>query len=140
MPKEVKHAPGALLPKPAQQSQLQCNNTDTITYGDLKVASKAILTGIIKPEDLKRAQLEDEYCRRHIQTTRQKRSKNFTVRKGILFYKTQIVLPTALLDILINSKHFSIFGLHASITRIKRDINNHYHCQPSQLSNKLRAL
>ena len=58
MAKEVPYAPGALLPK-------HCNNVEatSISYSDLTTASQAVLTGLIKPEDFRRAQQRDSHCR-----------------------------------------------------------------------------
>ena len=66
MPKEVKNAPGALLPTcscTTTRIDLLCNHNDTIDYSDLKIASKAVLSGMIKPEDFKKAQRLDPHCR-----------------------------------------------------------------------------
>ena len=40
----------------------------------------------------------------------------------------------------INTKHFSVFGLHASMTRIKRDITSKYHVRHRTLTKKLQKL
>ena len=53
------------------------------------MSTKAILAGIIKPDDLKKAQAEDAYCRHHTDTVKKKRTKNFILKKGILFFKTK---------------------------------------------------
>ena len=66
MPKEVKYAPGALLPTcqcTIKQIHFECNHNETIDYSDLKIASKAVLSGMIKPEEFRKAQKLDALCR-----------------------------------------------------------------------------
>jgi hypothetical protein len=50
------------------------------------------------------------------------------------------VLPTALLDLLIQSKHFTVFGMHNSITRMTQDIRRQYFVHQKTLSKKLKVL
>jgi hypothetical protein len=66
-----------------------------------------------------------------------KMPKHFTFQQKILMFginRKKPVLPTALLDLLIQSKHFTVFGMHNSITQMTRDICRQYivhqkHCQ-----------
>jgi hypothetical protein len=83
MPIVVKTTSVALLPRFNNQhiNKIPATQMKFLTYGDLKIASKAILTGIIIPDDLKKAQIEDVYCTHHLETTRKKISENFLCEK-----------------------------------------------------------
>jgi hypothetical protein len=63
---------------------------------------------------------------------------------NLLYFKNQLnlklVLPASLLDIVINAKHFTVFGLHFSRSQIERDIQQHYHVQQSVLTKKIKNL
>jgi len=145
MPKEVKYAPGAKLPLnhiSILAHQLNCNAADVIDYTDFKTASRAVLTGALTPLQFSIAQKDDNYCSRLIANV--KNFKKFSIIDGLLFFKGQdrlkLVLPTSLQDVVINAKHFSIFGLHFSKSRIFRDITKRYHVQANPLRKKLRLL
>ncbi len=68
----------------------------------------------------------------------------FTVIEGLLFFKSytiiKLVLPVALLDMVINKKHFSVFGLPFSKTWISRDICAQYFMRQSKLNSWLNDL
>ena len=160
LPKESFKRPGVILPQREKRSRLdtfdnpaiecntaqcqteECNTTDTMSYSDFKTSSKAILRGILSKEDFKEAQQNDEYCLKILNSTRH--HLNFVLIEGLLYSKRQnrlrLVLPVALLDIVINAKHFSVFGLHFSRTRIQRDISSRYHVQMSVLNKRLKRL
>jgi hypothetical protein len=63
---------------------------------------------------------------------------------NLLYFKIQfnlkLILPASLLDIIINAKHFTVFGLHFSRSRIALDIQQRYHVQQSVLTEKLKQL
>jgi hypothetical protein len=55
--------------------------------------------------------------------------KCFSFQQNILMFginKKKPVLPTALLDLIIQLKHFTVFGMHNSITRMTHDICRQY--------------
>ena len=143
MPKEVRHAPGAKLPANVKvnETSYQCNSTD-MSYTDFKAVSRAILAGALTPEQFIQAQRADDYINHLIE--KKKRLKRFILINGILFFQNKRnlkpVLPVSLLDIVINAKHFSVFGLHFSKTRMQRDILSKYHVQQSILTEKLKML
>jgi len=162
LPKESMHRPGVILPqkhdqwrkKPRKEvhvhscqladKNIHCNHTEAISYTDFKAVSKAVLTGVLTPVQFRQAQNADAFCQ-HVQAQMQRNKlKRFAMIDNLLFYRTKnsckLVLPTALLDTLINSKHFSVFGLHFSRARILRDITARYHMPMSVLKNKLRIL
>ena len=68
----------------------------------------------------KDAQLADPFCARIMYKVH--KLKHYRIIKGLLFFKmaksTKLVMPNSLLDIIINAKHFLVFGLHFSKTRI----------------------
>jgi hypothetical protein len=141
--------PGALLPTNCcylARNRFPCNHTDVasnMSYTDFRAVSKAVLTGTLSTAQFKEAQREDEFCAKILSQT--KRHRNFIVIEGLLFFKfandrLKLALPKALLDIVIQAKHFSLFGFHFSRNRIMRDINNHYYIMPSVLNAKLKML
>jgi hypothetical protein len=143
------HRPGALLPACTcyiARKKLECNHitTDnTMSYTDFKAVSKAVLTGTLTPAQFKEAQREDEFCAKIL--AKNVRHRNFILIDGLLYFKyrsdrLKIVLPAALLDVIIQAKHFSLLGLHFSRNRIRRDINNHYYITQSILNTKLKLL
>ena len=145
MPKEVKHAPGAKLPSfsaDLKSIKIESNQAEYLSYGDFRTVSQAVLTGTLTKEQFKLAQLEDPFCSKTFKKWRQ--LKRFTVIGGLLFFKSftsiKLVLPVSLLDMVINAKHFSLFGLHFSKTRIQRDIIARYFVQQSELNRRLNLL
>jgi hypothetical protein len=113
-----------------------------MSYTDFKTVSRAVLTGALTPEQFKQAQRDDEYIAHLIR--RKKKLKKFIMIDDLLYFKNQfnlkLVLPSSLLDIVINAKHFTVFGLHFSRSRIARDIQQRYHVQQSTLTEKLKTL
>ena len=167
MPKEVRHAPGAKLhphsPRPTppvtaprrkvydkkeammfdcNHLTFDCNQNEPISYQDMSSISTAILKGTLTINQFKDAQIADPFCSRIIDKVH--KLKHYKMIKGLLFFKTnkntKLVLPNSLLDIIINAKHFSVFGLHFSKTRIMRDISARYHVQHATLRQKLQML
>ena len=145
LPKEVRHAPGAKLPAKSCDIKtiiVESNQAEYLSYGDFKTVSQAILTGTLTKEQFRLAQLEDPFCSRILKKWRQ--LKKFKVIEGLLFHNSlntiKLVLPVSLLDMVINAKHFSVFGLHFSKTRIHRDITTKYFVQQSELNKRLNFL
>ena len=113
-----------------------------MSYQDFRTVSKAVLTGILTPTEFKQAQAEDPYCSKIL--NKPNATKRFVLIDGLLFFKTgsniKLVLPQALLDLVITAKHFSIFGLHFSKSRVQRDINARYYVPHKILQEKLKTL
>jgi hypothetical protein len=145
LPREVKNAPGANIPTHTcsfTSMSLQCYHMNSMSYTDFKTVSRAALTGALTPEQFKQAQRDDDYIAHLIR--RKKKLKKFIMIDDRLYFKNQfnlkLVLPASLLDIVINSKHFTVFRLHFSRSRIARDIQQRYHVQQSVLTEKLKKL
>jgi len=128
---------------------LQCNaltmrgyEHQRLSYQDFSSISTAILSGILTVKDFQNAQRADDFCNQVIE--RIHKLRRYAVIKGLLFYRTKyickLVLPNSLLDVIINAKHFSVFGLHFSKSRIMRDITSRYHVQGTSLREKLQML
>jgi hypothetical protein len=98
--------------------------------------------GALTPEQFKQAQRDDDYIAHLIR--QKKKLKKFIMIDDLLYFKNQfnlkLVLPASLLDIVINAKHFTVFGLHFSRSRIARDIQQRYHVQQRTLTEKLKTL
>ena len=144
MPKETKYAPGAKIPTNSCNVQVktEINMAKSLTYTDFKTVSRAVLTGALTPDQFKQAQREDEYIATIIK--RIKKLRKFIIIDGLVYFRnrfsTKLVLPIALIDIVINAKHFTVFGLHYSKARIERDIMSKYHVAQSVLNEKLKML
>jgi hypothetical protein len=145
LPKEVKHATGAKLhktPCPIKPVTLECHQTDFMSNSDFKTVSEVFLTGTLTKEQFQRAQAEDSFCSETLKKV--KKLKRFMVIEGLLFFKfntiIKLVLPVSFLDMVINAKHFSVFGLHFSKTRKSRDICARYFVRQSVLNSRLNDL
>ena len=126
----------------ARVSHTRAIEEDLISYTDFKSISRAILTGVLTPQEFKQAQQQDPFCAHILENINSK--KRFTLIDGLLFSKQghtiKLVLPLSLLDLVINSKHYSVFGLHFSRTRMQRDIDARYYVPRKVLSQKLKLL
>jgi hypothetical protein len=150
MPKESMKRPGVILPKREKKKRvdestfdfMDCSAVETMSYDDFKTSSKAILKGILSKRDFREAQENDDFCSSILNSPRMHRG--FVVIEGLLYARKQnrlrLCLPIALLDIVINAKHFSVFGLHFSKSRIQRDIKERYHVPHSILNKRLKRL
>ena len=111
----------------------------TLKYEDFKSITKLLLSKDITPALLIQAQRDDQFLSKIINT--KPLSRQFIMVDGILFKKQhqglRLALPSSFLDAIINTKHFSIFGLHFSRTRISQDILSKYYVQISILNDKL---
>jgi hypothetical protein len=139
--REVKNALGANIPVHScslTSINLQCYHVNSMSYTDFKTVSIAVLTGALTPEQFKQAQRDDDYIAHLIR--RKKKLNKFITIDNLLYFKNQfnlkLVLPASLLDIVINAKHFTVFGLQISRSRITRDIQQRYHVQQSVLTKK----
>ena len=148
LPKESMKRPGVILPTrkkklaPSSMDIIQSHSVETMSYSDFKMSSKAILRGILSKKEFQEAQDNDEFCSKIKNSPHLHRA--FVLIDGLLYSRKRnrlkLCLPVALLDIVINSKHFSVFGLHFSKTRILRDISERYYVQHTTLNKRLRRL
>ena len=145
LPRESFRRPGVKLPACTCSTQqvlgIQCCHT-TISYSEMNTVAKAVTEGILTPQQFIQAQDADE----HISAIKSKRvlPKVFKLEKGMLMFiakrSWKPVLPEALIDPLIQAKHFTVFGLHNSKARICRDIRKMYYVHMSTLNRKLRDI
>jgi hypothetical protein len=95
---------------------MDCSAVETMSYNDFKTSSKAILKGVLSKRDFREAQENDDFCSSILNSTCMHRG--FVIIEGLLYARKQnclrLCLPIALLDIVINAKHFSVFSLHFS--------------------------
>jgi len=149
LPKESFRRPGIKLPICActtYSQGLPCNHL-TINYDELNSLSKVLTSGKIHKDTFIEMQNSDEFIANIKQKLKckelKKRPKMFAIEDGILYFgkNTQKpVLPIALLDLLIQSKHYTVFGIHSSKTRILRDIKGTYYVHMPTLRRKLTEL
>ena len=145
LPKESFRRPGVKLPICTCSTQqvygLQCCHME-ITYSDMNIVAKAVTEGILTPQQFIQAQDADE----HISEIKSKRvlPKVFKLEKGMLFFigkkSWKPVLPEALIDPLIQAKHFTVFGMHNSKAIICRDIRKMYYVHARTLNQKLQDI
>ena len=111
-------------------------------YADIEAQSQVICDGPIKVADFRKAQRLDTFCQ-DLETL-ENRPRRFVKKRDIWFYRFRNaykpVLPEALLDGVINMKHYSAYGLHASKTRVAREINNLFYILPHVLKQHLKDL
>ena len=142
MPKESFRRPGLLLPTCSctQLQEEECKHP-TMNYDELKTVSKILVGGQIDTKTFIEMQKADPTIQKMY--TRRNLPKIFSYQQNILMYgfkKKNPVLPIALLDLLIQSKHFTVFGMHNSISRMTRDIKKQYFTHTATLQQKLREL
>ena len=63
-----------------------------------------------------------------------------SLNNTIAIIKNFFIVLCLLIDVIINIKHYSIFGAHASIARITRDIQENFYVQRDILNSKLKSL
>ena len=123
------------------QNGTVCNHR-TISYRDFANISKFILPGQITLKDFIQTQrtcpIFGPICEQ-IQN-----HKGFQILEQVLFRTTPTkmkpVLPIALLDPMIYTKHYTTMGLHLSKTRIRRDIEASFYTDTATLNNKLTEI
>jgi len=137
---------GVILPTNACQAK-QCWDNDmglhclhtAISYTDFSSLAKIVLPGQMSIQSFIQMQKDDKTFGPIYKNINTKRG--YTLIDGLLFKNTQNslkpVLPTALLPAVINTKHYTVVGLHQSQTRIKRDIDSKYHTDSEALRNTL---
>jgi len=142
MPKESLRRPGVLLPTcSCSPLQIEECNHPTMNYDELKHIAHVLIGGKINTKTFIQMQKADENIQR-IEKIVPRSNLFFHIDKVLYFgkKKPKPVLPDALLDLLIQSKHFTVFGLHNSATRMKRDILSQYHVTRKILGDKLKML
>ena len=126
---------------PAQSSQIVAVNAINVTRQDLTEMCQIAMDGIVSRKELIAAQKFDPEWEETYKTLPQP----YFLHQKILWYedktdKARIVLPTSLIKPLLNAKHYSIHGIHHSITRIKRDVNFLYKTDRTALQRELNSL
>ena len=125
---------------PSKKAKLVHCNAINITRQDLTVMCQIAMDGALPVRDLIAAQKYDPYWEPFYRTL----PEPYFLHKKLLFYedspdKARLVLPSFLIKPLINMKHWSIYGVHHSISRIKRDINFLYKTDQDALSKELKT-
>ena len=131
---------GVILP--AMSGRFIQPQSSTITYTDFAHATRMITSGEISIKNLIIAQRDDPQLGRIIKL--KQLPPRFTYIDNVLYHKLEthyrLALPSALLDPLIHSKHFSVMGLHFSKSRILRDIQTKFFVNIKLLKYKLQLL
>ena len=142
MPKESFRRPGMLLPTcSCNIIQSETCAHPTMNYDELKHITQVLIGGQMSVKSFIQMQKADENIQKIAEIVH--RSKLFKYIENVLYFgvkNPKPVLPEALLDLLIQSKHFTVFGLHNSATRIKRDILQQFHVARKVLGTKLLKL
>ena len=131
---------GVILP--TNSAKLDKHRTNAITYTDFTHATRMITTGEVSIKNLIMAQRDDPQIGHIIRMS--KLPPRFTFISDVLYHKRdthyRLALPTAFLDPIIQSKHFSVMGLHFSKSRISRDIQTKFFVNIPALKAKLQQL
>jgi hypothetical protein len=116
---------------------------DFISYKDVGTLTYIVREGMLSIEQFKSAQREDEFCA-GVMDEIHLNDKKFKIVDGVLFRITRDtlkpVLPIVLISLIIQLKHFSIFGAHMSPTRINRDIKTDFYIPSDELFIALREV
>ena len=143
LPKEARwRTKGVRLP--INKTAIRCKNpeTRTLTYEEFQNTTKLILTKDLTPAILIRAQKDDLFTGPILR--QEKLNRSFAIIDGILFKKQaqgyKIALPETFYDAIINTKHYSVMGLHFSKTRILRDMLTRFYCNVSVLKKKIENI
>ena len=95
-----------------------------MSYQDFANTTKFLTPGTISIEAIRKAQKADPFTLNLLKN----KSTKFVKIDDVLFHSSpnrnenRLVLPNNLLDALIVSKHITVFGLHHSKTRMRREI------------------
>ena len=131
---------GVILP--ANSGRVIMAPPSAITYTDFSHATRMITSGDVSIKNLITAQRDDPQLG-HIIRMKQLPNK-FTLISDVLYHKLdthyRLALPTAFLDPLIQSKHFSVMGLHFSKSRIMRDLQTKFFVNIKEVKKKLQLL
>ncbi len=149
-PATSKYRPGVILPKHEPNTYSSCYNASLgqscshsqTSYNEFGNMTRLILPGNITKENFAKLQNADP---KYGKLFKQKPiKKNFKILDNHHFKfpvsPYRLVLPSSLLDAVINSKHFSLMGLHFSKSRIRRDVLAKYHCNVRDFNKKIQNL
>jgi len=127
---------------PAMAGQLIQPQSTAVTYTDFSHATRMITSGEVTIKNLIIAQRDDAQIGKIIKLP--VLPPKFTFIDNVLYHKLKthyrLALPSAFLDPLIHSKHFSVMGLHFSKSRILRDIQTKFFVNLKVLKQKLQLL
>ena len=149
LPAMSRFRPGVILPKRNNGCNSLCINGSLglaclhtqISYKEFGNMSRMILPGNITKENFALLQKDDPKYGKLFNENPMR--KGFKVIDNLLFKfnksRFRLVLPTSLMDAVINSKHYSIMGLHFTKSRIRRDVLAKYHCHVRELNKKLQT-
>ena len=139
LPAESLRRPGVILPT---YSLKPVGPTTHTTYTDFQHATRLLTSGDITKKQLIQAQKDDPRLSQIIK--KKTLPPYFLYIEDILYYSRygqyRLALPEAFLDPMINAKHFTVFGLHFSKTRIYRDITTNFFVNTQKLIQKLQFL
>ena len=127
------------------QSQTSDHNQDMdiLNYTDVQTVSNIITDGLLTIAQFKQAQQQDEFCCDIIEQGIPRKSK-FMLIDGLLFRNkpdgVKLVLPVALYDTVIFTKHFTAFGSHNSASRIERDTKANFYISSHMFQTKIKNL
>ncbi len=139
--------PGLILPKQCKRNchetalGINCIHLTIMSYTDFAHTTKFLTPGTISIEAIRKAQKSDSFTLNLLS----RKSKQFVKIDDVLFHSSpnrnehRLVLPNNLLDALIVSKHITVFGLHHSRTRMRREITSRYFVDMRTLNFKLNA-
>jgi hypothetical protein len=113
-------------------------NTTSQQYTTVKTITKTIQDGYLTIAEFKQAQATDNFCLKV--TQHNKLPKHYSIQDGILFYKDKIVMPESLTNIIVHTKHFTIFGSHFSAARVLRELKQVYHIPHKDIEQKVKNL
>jgi len=137
---------GAILPNtkcqittcPESHKGIACYHT-TISYQDFANVSKFVIPGQVSIKDFITLQRNCQIFGQIYEHP--EKHKGYKIVEGVLFRETPTqmkpILPIALLESAIYTKHYTIMGLHLSRTRIRRDIEAKFHTDIRTLNKKL---
>ena len=131
---------GVILP--VNSSRVLPPQTQAMTYTDFSHATRMITSGDVSIKNLIVAQRDDPQLGHIIRMSQL--PPRFTFISEVLYHKNgthyRLALPVAFLDPIIQSKHFSVMGLHFSKSRILRDIQSKFFVNVKVLKRKLQHL
>ena len=116
-----------LTPTPPTQPNTDEPPSSTITCHQLN--TRILTDGLITVATFRRAQETDDLFGPYLADNKPL-PPNWFIEKGILILKKgdadKLMLPANLLDAIIASKHFSLYGCHAPHSTLMLDISRHY--------------
>jgi Reverse transcriptase (RNA-dependent DNA polymerase)/RNase H-like domain found in reverse transcriptase/Integrase core domain len=111
-----------------------------IQYTDVKTITNIITDGTLTIQQFREAQQMDEQCN----MIKENMTNKYIVVDKLLFRKNKhdmkLVLPRALYETIIFTKHFTIYGAHYSKARILRDTCKYYHIADNRFEKTLDTI